>query len=476
MIQSAARVLGAAEGHQRRKRGRDALAPRPPRTASAARARGWTRTSASQKVAQVERHERAILSRRARGAEWRRPFLALRPATGDRRTGAYSRPCRSRRLDWDPARERARGPGSRGAPARAPLDLTETNPTRVGLAIRTGDRRGAGPRPRRGPTTAPLGPARGARRGRGRLRAPRASTVASEPLVLTASSSESYGFLFKLLCDPGDAVLVPEPSYPLFEYLARLEGVRPVPYRLAFDGVWHVDLASVDEALARAGDGTRRARSSSSTRTTRRARSSSATSCRALAGRCEAHGPGRRSPTRSSPPYAVGDPTRRACTHRRRRRRVRRPRAAFSAGRPVQVLRPAAAQARLDRRRRARDAARPHRRARAGRRHLPFGRRARAGGAAAICWRWAREARAAIAARVAGTARDLAAALPPASRCTLLPTEGGWSAILRVPADAHRRGVGRGAARPRTACWCSLATSSTSAGGTFLVLSLLPRV
>ncbi len=69
-------------------------------------------------------------------------------------------------------------------------------------------------------------------------------------MVLTASSSESYGFLFKLCCNPGDAVLVPEPSYPLFEYLARLEGVTSLGYRLAFDGDWHVDFASLDSAAA----------------------------------------------------------------------------------------------------------------------------------------------------------------------------------------------------------------------------------
>jgi len=51
-------------------------------------------------------------------------------------------------------------------------------------------------------------------------------------VVLTASSSEAYSFLFKLLCDPGDTVLVPVPSYPLFEHLAAFEGVRAVPYRL----------------------------------------------------------------------------------------------------------------------------------------------------------------------------------------------------------------------------------------------------
>jgi len=69
-------------------------------------------------------------------------------------------------------------------------------------------------------------------------------------VVLTASTSEAYAFLFKLLCDPGDEVLVPRPSYPLFEHLARLESVEAVPYRLAYDGAWHVDLPSVRAAIS----------------------------------------------------------------------------------------------------------------------------------------------------------------------------------------------------------------------------------
>jgi aspartate/methionine/tyrosine aminotransferase len=68
-------------------------------------------------------------------------------------------------------------------------------------------------------------------------------------VMLTASTSEAYSFLFKLLCDPGDAVLVPAPSYPLFEHLATFESVRLVPYALAYDGAWHVDLPSVSRAI-----------------------------------------------------------------------------------------------------------------------------------------------------------------------------------------------------------------------------------
>ncbi len=70
-------------------------------------------------------------------------------------------------------------------------------------------------------------------------------------LVLTASTSEAYAFLFKLLADPGDAVLVPRPSYPLFEYLARLECLETAPYALLFDGEWRLDLGSVEAAFDR---------------------------------------------------------------------------------------------------------------------------------------------------------------------------------------------------------------------------------
>jgi hypothetical protein len=65
--------------------------------------------------------------------------------------------------------------------------------------------------------------------------------VETSRLALTASTSEAYSMLFKLLCDPGDEVLIPQPSYPLFEYLASFESVRAVPYRLAYDGGWFID-------------------------------------------------------------------------------------------------------------------------------------------------------------------------------------------------------------------------------------------
>jgi alanine-synthesizing transaminase len=65
--------------------------------------------------------------------------------------------------------------------------------------------------------------------------------ISEDRILLTASTSEAYSLLFKLLCDPGDEILIPLPSYPLFEYLAALESVQTVPYRLLYDGSWFVD-------------------------------------------------------------------------------------------------------------------------------------------------------------------------------------------------------------------------------------------
>ncbi len=68
-------------------------------------------------------------------------------------------------------------------------------------------------------------------------------------ILLTASTSEAYSYLFKLLCDPGDEILSPRPSYPLFEFLGGLESVRVVQYPLRYDGVWHIDFDALERAI-----------------------------------------------------------------------------------------------------------------------------------------------------------------------------------------------------------------------------------
>jgi alanine-synthesizing transaminase len=159
----------------------------------------------------------------------------------------------SERLPWDrPENALAAIERERRAAGVALLDLTESNPTRVGLPY---------PEPALREALAPPGLHRYQAEPRGLASARRAvardyelggQTIDAEQIVLTASSSESYAFLFKLLCDPGDAVLVPEPSYPLFEYLAALDGVRPIGYRLVYDGAWSIDFTSLEAARARA--------------------------------------------------------------------------------------------------------------------------------------------------------------------------------------------------------------------------------
>jgi aspartate/methionine/tyrosine aminotransferase len=69
-------------------------------------------------------------------------------------------------------------------------------------------------------------------------------------LFLTASSSEAYSWLFRLLCDSGGEVLIPKPGYPLFDDLARLNDLVLVPYRCRYDGEWHIDLGSVREGIS----------------------------------------------------------------------------------------------------------------------------------------------------------------------------------------------------------------------------------
>lgn len=124
------------------------------------------------------------------------------------------------------------------------IDLTGSNPTAAGLTYPAG-------------LLAPLADPAGLRyrpdpRGVAEARAAVCAEMARHgarvdpgQVVLTASTSEAYAFLFKVLCDPGDEVLVPVPSYPLFEILSGLEAVRAVPYPLDPHGGWCYDVAAI---------------------------------------------------------------------------------------------------------------------------------------------------------------------------------------------------------------------------------------
>jgi len=157
-------------------------------------------------------------------------------------------PSFSRRTAWNIAPNRiAAALEQRQRSGQPILDLTETNPTKVGLPIpeseileTLADARALCYEP------APLGdPA-----ARLAISEYHRGAVPPEHIVLTASTSEAYALLFKLLADPGDRVLVPVPSYPLFEYLAGLESVETVPYACiwAEDG-WIVDFSTLETRL-----------------------------------------------------------------------------------------------------------------------------------------------------------------------------------------------------------------------------------
>ncbi len=126
------------------------------------------------------------------------------------------------------------------------LDLTVSNPTRLGFGYAKqaiADALGARE------TFVYEPEAFGSVRARADLVRELGVSLPIAQVVLTASTSEAYSFCFKLLCDPGSSVLVPEPSYPLLDHLARLEHARRVPYRLLYDGAWHIDFESLTRAI-----------------------------------------------------------------------------------------------------------------------------------------------------------------------------------------------------------------------------------
>ena len=129
------------------------------------------------------------------------------------------------------------------------LNLTESNPTRAGLAYpeaeilaSLADERALHYDP------SPAGALHAREAVAGYYR-DRGLSMEAGRTLLTASTSEAYAYLFKLLANPGDEILAPRPSYPLFEFLAGLESVAIRQYPLRYDGVWHVDFDALEQAV-----------------------------------------------------------------------------------------------------------------------------------------------------------------------------------------------------------------------------------
>lgn len=166
----------------------------------------------------------------------------------------------ARRTEWNLAANRfSQALTAHRAAGKAVLDLSVSNPTTVGIQYDSAAIRAALSDPQGmayQPEPKGLLSARQAiadyYAGRNAPSPPKFSPN-TENIVLTASTSEAYSFVFKLLCEPADEVLIPAPSYPLFEFLAAMEDTRLVPYTLRYhnhdDEEWQMDLGSVERAI-----------------------------------------------------------------------------------------------------------------------------------------------------------------------------------------------------------------------------------
>src|SRR5215472_4265359 len=152
----------------------------------------------------------------------------------------------SERTNWNTEEtELARAHRQRVEAGLPVADLTASNPTRCGFrypgdlldALRNPKALDYDPQPRG------LVRAREAVCGyyadHGSMRS--GAMVAPDQVILTTSTSEAYSYLFRLLCDPGSEILVPQPGYPLFDFLAALDDVRLKPAPLVYDHGWQID-------------------------------------------------------------------------------------------------------------------------------------------------------------------------------------------------------------------------------------------
>jgi alanine-synthesizing transaminase len=129
------------------------------------------------------------------------------------------------------------------------LDLTVSNPTTCGFRYHSGSLL----RALSNPAAAVYDPD-----PRGLLVARRAIVdyyvshkvqVGIDDMLLTTSTSEAYSFVFRLLCNSGDEILIPEPSYPLFAYLAQIQDVKLIPYSPIYDHGWQIDFHGLQNSI-----------------------------------------------------------------------------------------------------------------------------------------------------------------------------------------------------------------------------------
>ena len=130
------------------------------------------------------------------------------------------------------------------------LDLTQSNPSLVGLDYPLGSSEEFEAILRRPYSPHPFGLST-ARHAVARNFTRRNILSDLHRIILTSSTSESYSFLFKLICNPGESVLIPRPGYPLLEHLTKLDAVKGIPYPLYYHGEWSIDLESLAKSVTK---------------------------------------------------------------------------------------------------------------------------------------------------------------------------------------------------------------------------------
>jgi alanine-synthesizing transaminase len=156
----------------------------------------------------------------------------------------------AQRTNWDlRPNELAEALAKHRAAGKPLIDLTVSNPTECGFAYETEKildalRNAAAMRYEPDPRGMRL-----AREAVAGYYADRGDSVSPEDMLLTTSTSEAYSWIFRLLCDAGDEVLIPSPGYPLFDFLADIHDVKLVRYPLFYDHGWHYDLHALEQAI-----------------------------------------------------------------------------------------------------------------------------------------------------------------------------------------------------------------------------------
>jgi alanine-synthesizing transaminase len=153
----------------------------------------------------------------------------------------------SSRLHWDSPTNRLTAAREKRRHLGLPtIELTETNPTRAGFSYPLDQLTEALSRSARLPyEPSPLG-LLSAREALARELSTSKSTVSPDDILLTASTSEAYSYLFKLLAAPGEAVITAVPTYPLLDHLTALESVQLIHYPLLFDGRWTLQTSEIE--------------------------------------------------------------------------------------------------------------------------------------------------------------------------------------------------------------------------------------